>query len=153
MKTSVKTVLIMSICILFSSFSYGNTPKILKPIEKQKIEFNLLQFCNYLENGNPAQLEGVYASPDKRYLVAIVKNDEKNHDFIGIVIKADNPYWEPGEVRFNFVMKNETLMGYYYNASGDEFPLEFKIDADTLKTNSLNKMDLNQVKSNMIALL
>lgn len=136
--------------VLFSSYTYA-APKNLKPIEKQSVEFNLSQFCSYLENGKPHQLEGVYTSPDERYKIAIVKNDEKQHDFIGIVITADNHYWEPGDVKFNFVMKDNALKGYYYNQAGDEFPMQFQIDADTLNTKSLKKLKVKTVKADMLA--
>ena len=140
MKTSVKTFALLSISILLSSFSSANPSKTLEPIEKQNIEFSFLQFCNYLENGNAHPFEGVYASPDNRYKVAIVKNDAKHHDYIGIVISADNKYWATGDVKFNFVMEDEALIGYYYNSSGKEFPIQFKIVSDTLETNFLKKM-------------
>jgi hypothetical protein len=100
-----------------------------------------LNFHNYLEIGNPHQLEGIYASLDNRYKVAIVKNDAKHHDFIGVVISADNKYWEEGDVKFSFVMKDEALTGYYYNYSGEEAPIQFKIVEDALDANCLKKMD------------
>lgn len=145
MKTLSKSIVFFSICLLFFSFTYAGNSKQLKPIQKHKVEFNLLQFCNYLENGSPNRVEGVYSSPDQRYQVAIVKNDVKGHDYIGIVLSADNPYWQAGEVKFNFVEKDSSLIGYYYNSSGEKFPIELKIDSDTLKTNHLNKMKIKQV--------
>tara|TARA_B110000046_G_scaffold34410_1_gene37252 strand:- start:21770 stop:21991 length:222 start_codon:yes stop_codon:yes gene_type:complete len=73
-----------------------------------------LNSCNYLENGNLKQAEGVYRSPDARYVIALIKNNEKGHDFIGIASEADNSYWKKGEVKFNFVLEsNNQLNGYY----------------------------------------
>ncbi len=113
MKTSIKTLVLFSASLLFSSFTYASPLKTLGTIEKQNIEFNFSQFYTYLENGNAHQFEGVYSSLDERYKVAIVKNDAEHHDYIGIVISADNEYWKEGDVKFNFVLKDETLTGYY----------------------------------------
>ena len=140
MKTSVKILVLLSISIMFSSFSNAAPTKTLETTEKQKIEFSFLQFCDYLENGNPHKFEGVYASPDNRYKIAIVKNDAKHHDYIGIVISADNKYWEAGDVKFNFVMKGEVLKGYYYTNSGKELPIQFKIVSDSLEIDCLKKV-------------
>lgn len=130
----------MCIGIFFSSFSYAGSLKTLEPIAKQNIEFSFSQFSNYIKNGSPDLLEGIYVSPDNRYKVAIVKNDTKNHDYIGIVISADNEYWEVGDIKFNFVMKDDVLIGYYYNAAGQEIPVEFKIVKDNIETNCLKKI-------------
>lgn len=136
-----------------TSFATNNNKKI-KTVKEHQIEFNLLNFCNYLENGNPQNVEGVYTSPDHRYTIALVKNENKCNDFIGVVLAADNPYWKKGEVKFNFVKdENGRLNGYYYNSTGDEFPVEFQISGDSLKTNQLQKMNLDEVKAGMIALL
>ena len=140
MKTSIKALVLLSIGIMFSLFSNAASTKTLEKIEKHNIQFNFLQFCNYLENGKPHQFEGVYASPDNRYKVAIVKNDAQHHDYIGIVISADNKYWEAGDIKFNFVKKGETLKGYYYNNSGNELPIQFKIVSGSLEADCLKKV-------------
>ncbi len=140
MKTSIKLFAILSISILFSSYCNANPSKTLEPLSKHNIEFSFSQFCSYLDNGNAHPLEGVYSSPDDRYKIAIVKNDTKHHDYIGIVISADNKFWKVGDVKFNFVMKEGALEGYYYTSSGKELPIQFKIQSDTLETNYLKKI-------------
>lgn len=140
MKTSLKTSILLCIGLMITSLSYASPPKTLEVIEKQNIEFDFLRFCNYLENGAPHRLEGVYTSPDQRYKVAIVKNDAKHHDYIGIVISADNQYWKAGDVKFNFVLKDSLLQGYFYNHVGREIPIQFNIVADSIDTDCLKRV-------------
>lgn len=152
MKTLVKTALLFSSILIFSISTFANTPKKLKPIHKSSVELNLTQFCNYLENGNPHNVEGVYTSPDKRYVIALVKNDKTEHDFIGVVLAADNQYWKEGEVKFNFVLSDSNeLKGFYYNSKGNYIPVDFTISSDTLKTNSLHKLDIEEVRTSSLA--
>ncbi|MFT6166175.1 MAG: hypothetical protein ACJAV5_001355 [Vicingaceae bacterium] len=164
---------ILNIALLLGTFSMNSTSfakgadsntksvetslefsKKLAPLETHHLNFNLFNFCNYLENGNPKKAEGVYQSPDGRYVIALIKNDEKGHDFIGVVCAADNPFWKRGEVKFNFVLdSNNELNGYYYNSSGEYVPVSFTIDGDSLKTNKLIKVDAEKIKATTIAWL
>jgi hypothetical protein len=101
--------------------------KNVKPIEKQKVNFNLPAFNQYLKIGNAQQLEGIYSTKDRRYFIALVKNSEKTHDFIGIVLAADNSYWDRGEVKFNFSEgKDGKLEGFYYDQKGHANPVIFE---------------------------
>lgn len=168
MKTTILNIafLLSTISINSTSFAIGGVehPESLKtslvkakklaPLETHHLNFDVLNFCNYLENGNPKLAEGVYQSPDGRYIIALIKNDEKGHDYIGVVCAADNPYWEKGEVKFNFVLtSNNELSGYYYNSSGEYVPVSFTIDGDSLKTNKLIKVDVEKIKATAIAWL
>lgn len=152
MKTSILTSILFAALLTLSSSAYAKSPKALKPINKATIELNLSQFCNYLDNGSPHAAEGVYTSPDGRYVVALIKNDVKEHDYIGVVCAADNPYWKKGEVKFNFVLNDSNeLKGYYYNSKGDYVPVSFTIDGDSLKTNQLKKIDVQALKESELA--
>lgn len=152
MKTSVLTSILFAALFSLTSVAHAKSPKTLKPIHKTTINLNLSGFCNYLDNGVTHAAEGVYKSPDGRYVIALIKNDEKEHDYIGVVCAADNPYWEKGEVKFNFVLKDSTnLEGYYYNSKGDPTPVSFTIDDDSLKTNQLQKIDVAEVKASTLA--
>ena len=96
----------------------------------------------------------MYKSTDGRYVIALIKNDEKGHDYIGVVCAADNPYWRRGEVKFNFVITAENnLEGYYYNSKGEYVPVSFTISGDTLVTNSLVKVDVEKIKATTMAWL
>lgn len=125
----------------------ANPAKTVLPIEKTVIDFNLDQFKKYLELGTPHQLEGVYSSPDKRYVVAIVKNNDSRHDFIGVVIKGGNAYWREGEVKFNFVLdeSSDKLIGYYYNSEGTPHEISFCVGGDSLQTDCLKKVELSKI--------
>jgi hypothetical protein len=129
------------------NYAMANPAKTVLPIENKVIDFNLDQFKKYLELGTPHQLEGVYSSPDKRYVVAIVKNNDTRHDFIGVVIKAGNAYWKEGEVKFNFVLdeSSDKLVGYYYNSEGTPHEVSFCVGGDTLQTDCLKKVELSKI--------
>ncbi len=162
MKTTILNIafLLGSISISTTSFAKsGNTnkktvetnfvaAKKLAPLTTHHLNFDLFNFCKYLENGNPKKAEGVYRSPDGRYVIALIKNNEVGHDFIGVVCAAENPYWTRGEVKFNFVLgNNNELNGYYYNSLGEYVPVSFTIDGDSLKTNRLIKVDVQKIKA------
>ncbi|MDB4061582.1 hypothetical protein N8371_07145 [Vicingaceae bacterium] len=66
------------------------TAKKLAYLKTHYLNFDLSNFCNYLENINPKKADGVYRSPDGRHVIALIKNNEKGHDFIGVVCSADN---------------------------------------------------------------
>ncbi|MBL4706839.1 MAG: hypothetical protein JKY48_00165 [Flavobacteriales bacterium] len=152
MKTSIFTTALLTALITLSSSTFATKTKSLKPIVKSSVELNLSQFCNYLENGSPKAAEGVYTSPDGRYVIALVKNNEKEHDYIGIVCAADNSFWKKGEIKFNFVLSDSTeLNGYYYNSKGDYVPVNFTIDGDSLKTNKLIKVDIDEIRAGTLA--
>lgn len=168
MKTTILNIalLIGTISMTSTSFATGGdtnmksletsleASKKLAPLETHHLNFDLSNFCKYLENGNPKRAEGVYQSPDGRYVIALIKNNEKGHDFIGVVCAADNPYWKRGEVKFNFVLdSNNELNGYYYNSLGEYVPVSFTIDGDSLKTNRLIKVDVEKIKATTIVWL
>lgn len=133
--------------------TFGKTSgKELKPIKDLETSINLPQFLNYLENGNPHALEGVYQSADGRYLIALVKNDRLEHDFIGVVLAADNKYWQKGAVKFNFVNSTATtLSGYYYTQQGHYIPICFELKDDQLQNELLKKIDFTSLKNSILA--
>ena len=150
MKTSIITTLLISTLLTFNSLT-AHTAKKLKTINTSPIEFSLTNFCNYLENGNTSGVEGVYKSSDGKYVFALVRNDARNHDFIGIVLATENNRWKEGEIKFNFVLQKDTLNGFYYDDKGNPIPVKFEIGNDTLQTNVLKKVDLEQIKARLIA--
>lgn len=168
MKTTFLNIALLLSSVTFSNVSFAtggveqtittkinvtNTKK-LSPLEKHQLDFDLFNFCNYLENGDLKPAEGVYSSPDGRYVIALIKNNEKGHDYIGVVCAADNPYWKRGEVKFNFVLTaTNKLEGYYYNSSGEYVPVSFSVEGDSLQTNRLIKMDVEKIKATAMAWL
>jgi hypothetical protein len=128
--------------------------KKLEPVIRHQLQLDVLSFCNYLQTGRPKKVEGLYQSPDGRYVIALIKNNKKGHDYIGVVCTADNPYWKRGEVKFNFVLRNDNkLEGYYYNSSGNYVPVSFSINGDSLLTNRLIKVNLENNKATVVAWL
>ena len=141
MKKAILTVTLM-VSVLGASVANNNGTKKVKPIDNEVIEFNLSQFNKYLNDGNAREVEGIYSDTANRYQIAIVKNNEREHDYIGIVISSDNPYWKTGEIKFNFIKDGEhKLKGYYYNSKGDYVPVEFDTEAMRLGDVPLRKME------------
>lgn len=155
MKTLKPLALLISFLMLFSSIASASGPKNLDTVkENKKVNLDVSQFGKYLHDGHPDSLEGIYKSPDGRYYIALIKNQDKSHDFIGVVISADNPFWTEGEVKFNFVRNgNKKLKGYYYNSRGKAFPIAFKIGKSTIKTRLLRKVELKDIPNGSLASL
>lgn len=154
MKILKPFAILMCCMISFSSVVSAKESNNLGTKVKQKVNLDVNQFGKYLHDGSPDSLEGIYRSPDGRYYIALIKNKEKSHDFIGVVISADNPFWEEGEVKFNFVRNDsDKLTGYYYNSKGKAFPITFKIGNSTIKTKLLRKVKLKNVPNGLLATL
>jgi hypothetical protein len=138
MKTR-KLILLVAAGICFSfSTKAGNTNKIAKPVELKKLGLNFQYFENYLRNGQPTDVEGFYSTADKKYTVAIIKNDIKEHDYIGVMVKAKNSKYTEGELRFNFVQKNDsTLSGYFYDEHGNAQAIMLQIKTSNPKEDCL----------------
>ena len=144
--------MLLSCMLIFSSIASASGPKGLDPIKEHQVNLDVSQFGKYLHDGNPDSLEGLYKSPDGRYLIALIKNDDLGHDFIGVVVEADNPYWKEGEVKFNFVRNNsKKLKGYYYDSRGEAHPVSFKIGSSTIKSRLLKKVNLKDIPNGSIA--
>jgi hypothetical protein len=141
--------------MLFSSVASAAGNKRLKTIKNEKkVNLDVNQFGKYLHDGEPDSLEGIYKSRDGRYLIALVKNDENGHDFLGVVVSADNPYWEEGQVKFNFVRNSDNqLKGYIYNSQGVGFPISFDIGKSTIKCRLLKKVKLKDIPNGSLASL
>jgi len=155
MRTFKSTALLLSFLMLFSSVASASGSKNLKTLKKeQHVTLDVNQFGKYLHDGEPDSLEGIYKSRDGRYLIALIKNDEKGHDFLGVVVSADNPYWKEGQVKFNFVRNNDSaLEGYIYNSQGIAFPISFEIGNSTIKSRHLKKLKLKDVPNGSLASL
>ncbi len=154
MKTMKPIAMLLSCLILFSSMASASGVKTLHPVKEHQVNLDVNQFGKYLHDGNPDSLEGLYQTRDGRYLIALIKNTENNHDFIGVVVSADNPYWTEGEVKFNFVRNDsKKLKGYYYNSQGKAFPISFKIGSSTIKSRLLKKVNLKDIPNGSIASL
>lgn len=150
MKTTIINIALFLGLFSFTTNSFATKAKKLVPIKKNQLELDINHFCNYLENGTTKKAEGLYRSPDGRYVIALIKNNERGHDYIGVVCAADNKYWKRGEVKFNFVLTaNNELEGYYYNSKGEYVPVNFTIDGDSLKTNQLVKIDVQNIKATL----
>lgn len=154
MKKLKLIALLLGAVILNSAFVSAKGSKNVIPLKKNEIELDYSQFGKYLHDGNPDSIEGVYRSADKRYVIALIKNETSTHDFIGVVVSADNPYWKEGEVKFNFKRKDSQILeGFYYDSEGVAYPITFKIGKSTIDTELLEKVDLVEIEAGTFALL
>lgn len=153
MKTIKPIALLLSCIMLLSSVALAATNKRLETVkDQQKVTLDVNQFGKYLRDGDPDSLEGIYKSPNGRYLIALVKNDENGHDFLGVVVFAENPYWKEGQVKFNFVRNSDNqLKGYIYNSQGNAFPISFNIGKSTIKCRHLKKVKLKDIPNGSLA--
>jgi acetoacetate decarboxylase len=151
----LKVLTAVAATLFFSITAFAdNSNKRLAPIEKQAIEFDLSGFGNYLNNGSAQTIEGVYTTEDRRYVIAVVKNQEKSHDYIGVVISADNQYWDKGEVKFNFVKQDDgSLKGFYYDQAGKAYPVTFDTNENGLQSDMMHKLSVAEVKMGNLAIM
>lgn len=124
-----KLVMLMSavICFSFTATAKKTVKKLPQLMEKQ-VEVNFERFNHYLKTAKPLEVEGFYTSINQEYVVAIVKNDAKEHDFIGIMVKSPNGRYAKGELRFNFVQESDSVLtGYYYDDFGNAQSVKLQI--------------------------
>lgn len=152
-KLQLSLLAVLSLLLL----SFSANAKKVKPINenaKKEIVLDVAQFGKYLNDGHPHAAEGVYTTEDGRYVIAIIKDEEKSHDFIGVVISADNQYWSDGEVKFNFVLNGSgSLEGLYYNSNGESFPMEFQISENGIESDMLKKVDVEVLRNEGLAFI
>lgn len=155
MKNLKKLALVFTLMIGLGAMNVN--AKSLKKVTKRQIDmskFNLAQFGKYLQDGNPHAVEGVYRTKDGRYSLAIVRNLDSAHDFIAIVLDADNKFWNPGEIKFNFIQNDSTeLEGLYYNSKGEATPIEFEINEKGIVSGMLRRVDPKTLRSEGLAKL
>jgi len=137
--------------VLMSS-SFASHRKTVKSIQKTNLNFDVAGFTHYLNNGNPQKLEGVYSTKDKRYVIAIVKNSEKEHDYIGVILNSANKNIKTGDVRFNFVMDSEkNLVGNYYDNNGNSVEVVFNMEDMELGHIPMQKVGITQLQINLLS--
>ncbi|MCB0801646.1 MAG: hypothetical protein KDB74_00990 [Flavobacteriales bacterium] len=154
MKTIKTWSLALGLLFLTSSATIAKEVKNIKIKLQAEVNVDLAQFGKYLKDGNPHVAEGLYRTEDCRYLIAIIKNSEKTHDFIGVVVSAENPFWNRGDIKFNFVIdENNNLNGLYYNCKGDSFPVNFKIAANGIESSLIEKVEMEELRFLGLALL
>lgn len=150
MKNLKLVAVLLSLLIVQSAFSYPKKSRILDSTHSKDINLNYSQFVKYLDNGNPDSLEGIYATEDKRYVIAVIKNETKFHEFIGVVISSENSKWNNGEIKFNFVRNNDgSLEGYYYN-SDKASPVKLSTGSSRIGINLLKKIALQDLEVNLL---
>ena len=151
MKNLKIVTVLLSLLIFHSAFSNPGKSKILDSNHKKDIRLNYTQFVKYLDNGNPDSLEGIYKTDDNRYVIAIIKNETKFHDFIGVVISSDNSKWNVGEIKFNFTRNSQgNLEGYYYNESDKAYPVNLPAANSRIGNNLLKKIVLKDLELNLL---
>ena len=150
MKNLKLVAVLLSLLTFHSAFTYPKKSRILDSTHKKDINLNYSQFVKYLDNGNPDSLEGIYSTEDKRYVIAVIKNETKFHEFIGVVISSDNPKWSNGEIKFNFVRKSDGILeGYYYN-SDKVSPVVLSTGNSRIGANLLKKLSLQELEVNLL---
>ncbi|MBD98524.1 MAG: hypothetical protein CMO34_01665 [Verrucomicrobia bacterium] len=148
----IKLTIVALLASMISISAHAGNHKELKSIKMSNQDFNVAGFSKYLVQGNAIKVEGVYQTEDGRYSIAIVKNDAKEHDFIGVMINSGNDQIKGGDVRFNFVeSSNNNLEGYFYDNYGNSVPVEFGLDKVKLGDISLKKIRSEKLYENLIS--
>lgn len=104
-----------------SAFTVGNASKddIRAYFSKaEKTSWNERDFDEYLHR-NEAKLDGIEGYWNfvlNTYKIGIVKDSNKNDEFIGFICKADSVYWTPGQIKFRIRKVNDDYNVIYIRA-------------------------------------
>ncbi len=81
----------------------------------KKTPFSEKEIKTKLEESGRDSIEGIWASDDGSYQVAILRKENSEDEFIASVIKADSVWWTPGQVKFELKKEpaNEFSIDYY----------------------------------------
>ena len=61
-------------------------------------------------------VRGVYVSMDSQYTVAVIDAQTEWRDYVGLILDASNPLWQPGQVKFELKRKDDrTFEGFLYD--------------------------------------
>ncbi|MBP6386365.1 MAG: hypothetical protein KA313_09720 [Pseudarcicella sp.] len=96
-----------------------------------------LEVLNYLEKYKDiiSEIEGIWVNADQQNKVAIIKNHNSEHDYIGVLLETKHDKWKPGMIKFE-IKKNENNI-----YEGTYFRRDFASEKVTFK-NSKNIIDI-----------
>ncbi|MEL6626811.1 MAG: S41 family peptidase [Bacteroidota bacterium] len=75
----------------------------------ERLDVDLESFTKYLAQKSEKDIEGVWETLSKSYRIGIRKVDNA---YKGFVMEANNPYWQPGQVKLT--IKQDLSEGTYY---------------------------------------
>lgn len=87
-----------------------------------------------------APIEGIWQTQDGVYRCAIIRDKKNNKRFIGFLLKADNVYWVPGQVKMDFFKQPDNLYTLYYYRKNHTIMKEKSIECfsgNTLKAGNI----------------
>ena len=87
----------------------------------EKIEFNLSEFRDYLDENTKDNVEGIWVS--ETYKIGIMKQE---NEYIGFIIEADSVYWEKGQIKLRIPLTKDKMVYYMQDHSEQKFN-EFEI--------------------------
>lgn len=82
----------------------------------EKVDINENEVINYLDRnkGILASIEGIWQTEDGLNRCAVIRDKKEITRFIGFVLKSDNVYWMPGQVKMDFFKQDQNFYTLYY---------------------------------------
>ncbi|MFK7748262.1 MAG: S41 family peptidase [Kordia sp.] len=71
---------------------------------------------NYFKDRSKDSIEGIYELKDA-YTIAIIKSPKMYRDYIGVIVKSNNPVWKPGDIKIELKREDSGLFSGYVYAS------------------------------------
>lgn len=82
----------------------------------ESVDMDENEVRTYLDrnNGILASIEGIWQTEDGLNRCTIIRDKKEITRFIGFVLKSDNVYWMPGQVKMDFFKQDQNLYTLYY---------------------------------------
>ncbi len=82
----------------------------------EKIEFNLSDFRDYLNENIKDNIEGIWVSGS--YKIGIKKQE---NEYVGFIIEADSVYWRKGQIKLRIPFTKDKMVYYMQDHSEQKF--------------------------------
>jgi len=82
----------------------------------EMVDINENEVINYLDRnkGILASIEGIWQTEDGLNRCAIIRDKKEITRFVGFVLKSDNVYWMPGQLKMDFFKQDQNFYTLYY---------------------------------------
>ena len=82
-------------------------------LSTERVETDSMQLMQYLQQAKEPGIEGIYATPDGTYTIALIKKPNDKRDYAGIILNSKTKLWQKGQVKLEIKQANDSMMDLY----------------------------------------